>query len=110
MENLFDLSPDLMCLAGVDGYFKRVNRAFERTLGHLAQELVSRPMIDFVHPEDRERTRTALEVLAAGEELHQFETGTSAATVQFAGCSGIAGQYPARAVLSLPPHGTSPTA
>jgi PAS domain S-box-containing protein len=73
MENLFDLSPDLMCLAGVDGYFKRVNRAFERTLGHLAQELVSRPMIDFVHPEDRERTRTALEVLAAGEELHQFE-------------------------------------
>jgi PAS domain S-box-containing protein len=73
MENLFDLSPDLMCLASVDGYFKRINRAFERTLGHLAQELVSRPMIDFVHPEDRERTRTALEVLAAGEELHQFE-------------------------------------
>ena len=73
MENLFDLSPDLMCLASVDGYFKRVNRAFERTLGHLAQELVSRPMIDFVHPDDRERTRTALEVMATGEELHQFE-------------------------------------
>jgi PAS domain S-box-containing protein len=73
MEILFDLSPDLMCLASVDGYFKRVNRAFERTLGHMAQELVSRPMIDFVHPEDRARTRTALDGLTRGGELHQFE-------------------------------------
>jgi PAS domain S-box-containing protein len=73
LEALVDLSPDLMCLASVDGYFKRVNPAFERTLGYAAEEFVSRPMIDFVHPEDRERTRTALGVLAGGDELHQFE-------------------------------------
>ena len=73
LEALVDLSPDLMCLAGVDGYFKRVNPAFERTLGYAAEEFVSRPMIDFVHPEDRERTRTAQGILAGGDELHQFE-------------------------------------
>jgi PAS domain S-box-containing protein len=73
LENLVDLSPDLMCLAGLDGYFKRVNPAFERTLGYTAGEFVSRPMIDFVHPEDRERTRTAVGVLVGGDELRQFE-------------------------------------
>jgi PAS domain S-box-containing protein len=91
LEALVDLSPDLMCLASVDGYLKRVNPAFERTLGSAAVEFVSRPMIDFVHPEDRERTRTALGVLAGGDELRQFETGAFVATVPFAGCSGTAG-------------------
>jgi PAS domain S-box-containing protein len=73
LQNLFELSPDLMCLAAHDGYFRWVNPAFERTLGYTAEECVSRPMLDFVHPEDLERTRAALEVLAAGEELRQFE-------------------------------------
>src|ERR1700754_1924480 len=73
MENLFDLSPDLMCLATVDGYFKRVNQAFEQALGYSAEEFMSRPIIDFVHPDDRERTRTALGVLRGGGELHRFE-------------------------------------
>ena len=73
LESLFDLSPDPMCLAAVDGYFKWVNPAFERTLGYTVEEAVSRPMIDFVHPEDVESTLVAMEALASGEELRQFE-------------------------------------
>ncbi|MET0699609.1 MAG: PAS domain S-box protein [Mycobacterium sp.] len=73
LEDLVELSPDLMCLAGMDGYFKRVNPAFERTLGYTAEELVSLPMIDFVHPEDRARTHAAIEALRRGEELRQYE-------------------------------------
>jgi PAS domain S-box-containing protein len=73
LESLVDLSPDLMCLATVDGYFKRVNPAFERILGYTAEECASRPMIDFVHPEDRERARAAMRVLAGGGELRHFE-------------------------------------
>jgi PAS domain S-box-containing protein len=73
LATLFALSPDLMCLAGVDGYFKWVNPAFERTIGYATEEFVSRPMTEFVHPEDRERTRAALGVLADGGEPHQFE-------------------------------------
>ena len=60
MEDLFDLAPDLMCLSTIDGYFERVNPAFERALGYTTDEFVARPLIDFVHPDDREHTRTAL--------------------------------------------------
>jgi PAS domain S-box-containing protein len=73
LDDLFDLSLDILCLATVDGYFKRVNPAFERTLGYTTEELVSRPFLVFVHPQDVERTRTALEVLASGGELREFE-------------------------------------
>ena len=72
-ERIFDLSLDLLCVAGLDGYFKRVNPAFERILGYTSEELLRRPFIDFVHPEDRARTLGALEALGRGEELVQFE-------------------------------------
>jgi PAS domain S-box-containing protein len=73
LDSLFELSPDLMCLASLDGYFRLVNPAFERTLGYTVEEFMSRPMFDFVHPEDVDRTRAALTVLAGGDELRQFE-------------------------------------
>ena len=71
---LFDLSLDLFCVAGFDGYFKRVNRAFVRTLGYPQEELLSTPFLDFTHPDDRERARQALGRLAAGEDIVGFET------------------------------------
>jgi len=55
-EDFFNLSLDLLCVAGTDGRFKRVNSAWERTLGWSAAELTDRPYLDLVHPEDRERT------------------------------------------------------
>ena len=73
VERIFDVSLDLLGTAGLDGYFKRVNPAFERTLGYSSQELLSRPLLDFVHPEDRERTHEAVDALARGEEVVQFE-------------------------------------
>jgi PAS domain S-box-containing protein len=51
-----ELAVDLVATVGFDGYFKRVNPAWERTLGYPAAELRSRPFIDYVHPDDRERT------------------------------------------------------
>jgi PAS domain S-box-containing protein len=67
-EWFFDLSPDLCCVAGFDGYYKRVNAAFERTLGYSTRELQSRPLLDFVHPDDVESVRGVLDVLAAGQD------------------------------------------
>jgi PAS domain S-box-containing protein len=69
----FNGSLDLLCIRGTDGYFKRVNPAFERTLGYSADELLSRPFLDFVHPDDRERTRGALAELTRGDAVVQFE-------------------------------------
>jgi PAS domain S-box-containing protein len=73
VERIFDLSVDLLCVAGLDGYFKRVNPAFQQTLGYPAQELTSRPLLAFVHPDDRERTAAAIDELAHGQEVFQFE-------------------------------------
>ena len=53
----YDLSLDMFCTARFDGYFERLNPAWEKVLGHTAEELRSRPFIEFVHPDDRERTR-----------------------------------------------------
>ncbi|XXX78408.1 PAS domain S-box protein [Sorangium sp. So ce134] len=56
LGRFFELSVDLVGIAGFDGYFKRIGQAWERTLGFSREELLSRPFLDFVHPDDRERT------------------------------------------------------
>jgi PAS domain S-box-containing protein len=72
-DRLFDLSLDLTCLADPAGRFKRVNPAFTTVLGWSADELLSRPFIDFVHPEDRARTMAEIESRRPGEPIDQFE-------------------------------------
>ena len=57
-SRLYALSRDLFCTLGFDGYFKSVNPAWERALGYTADQLLTRPMLDFVHPDDRTRTAT----------------------------------------------------
>ena len=59
-ERFFNLSSDLMCIAGPD-HLVRVNRACERALGYSAAELQSRPYLDFVVPEDRDHARALLQ-------------------------------------------------
>jgi PAS domain S-box-containing protein len=63
----------MLCVAGMDGYFRRVNPAFERILGYSADELVARPFIDFVHPDDRERTLREVARLTTGVPTVCFE-------------------------------------
>jgi diguanylate cyclase (GGDEF)-like protein/PAS domain S-box-containing protein len=72
-ERLFDLSIDMLCVGGTDGYFKSINQAFERTLGLTAEELLSRPFIEFVHPDDREATLKEVEKLSTGAITLHFE-------------------------------------
>jgi PAS domain S-box-containing protein len=56
VDRLFTLSPDLIVVAGFDGSWKRVNPAFETRLGYTESEALARPYLDFVHPDDRDRS------------------------------------------------------
>jgi PAS domain S-box-containing protein len=73
LEGIFNLSVDLLCIIGQDGYFKRVNPAFERLLGYTSEELLARPLLGFVHPDDRTRTRGAHDGAVRGADITGFE-------------------------------------
>jgi len=73
LRRLFQLSPALVCIAGEDGYFKRLNPAFEFTLGYSRDELLARPFVEFVHPEDRDKTLDELRRLSQGIPTAHFE-------------------------------------
>jgi PAS domain S-box-containing protein len=73
LVRLFDLSLDAFCIAGFDGYLKLVNPAFARILGYTQEELLARPLMDNVHPDDRESVRAVLGELAHGNDIVGFE-------------------------------------
>jgi diguanylate cyclase (GGDEF)-like protein/PAS domain S-box-containing protein len=72
IEGFFEASPDLLAIAGVSGLLEVVNGAWERTLGWTKQELTTRPFLDFVHPEDRERTVAEAQVTYSGQSRSNF--------------------------------------
>ncbi|MGB3189546.1 MAG: PAS domain S-box protein [Limnoraphis sp.] len=69
----FNISCDLLCIANFNGYFVRVNPAWERTLGYSEEEFITQAFIEFVHPEDRARTIAELERLKQGVNTLEFE-------------------------------------
>ena len=72
-DRFFEVSIDMLCFLDFNGYFKRLSPAWERTLGYTRAELMSRPFIDFVHPDDRERTLQQNAQVRAGGKALGFE-------------------------------------
>ena len=72
-DRFFELSIDLLCQLDFNGYFRRLNPAWERTLGFTIAELTSRPFIEFVHPDDRERTLAQNRDVRSGGRALSFE-------------------------------------
>ncbi|MEP6938115.1 MAG: PAS domain S-box protein, partial [Chthoniobacterales bacterium] len=73
LDRFFTVSLDMLTTIGFDGKFKRVNPAWEKTLGWTAEEMCGVPFIDFVHPDDRAATTAEAERLATGCETVGFE-------------------------------------
>ncbi len=66
LRRIYELSSDLICTIGFDGFFKRVNPAFVRTLGHSEETLLSRALIEFIHEDDRQQTGEMFEQVCRG--------------------------------------------
>lgn len=73
LDRFFNYALDMLCIAGVDGYFKRVNPAFTRKLGWTEDELLQRPFFDFVHPDDVDATQAEVAKLAEGIPTISFD-------------------------------------
>jgi PAS domain S-box-containing protein len=72
-EHFFELSADLLCIAGFDGYFKRINPAVSQLLGYTNEELFSKPINYFIHIDDQEYTSKVRNELYKNKPLLNFE-------------------------------------
>ena len=73
LDQFFSLSLDLLGIAGPDGCFKRVNPAWERVLGWTPEEVMAKPYLEFVHPDDRAATIAEAERMTRGDATGGFE-------------------------------------
>ena len=73
LNRFFSISLEMMCIANFEGYFVKLNPAFEETLGYTLEELKERRFFDFIHPEDVEPTLKEMENLSQGANTLNFE-------------------------------------
>ncbi len=90
--HFFNQSPDLLCIAGFDGVFKRLNPAWSPLLGWSNAELHARPFLEFVHPDDRAATLAAIRYAATflANELRQRDPAAAAKADRIGGMAGDA--------------------
>ncbi|TAG96058.1 MAG: PAS domain S-box protein [Oscillatoriales cyanobacterium] len=72
-DRFFTISLDLLCIASFDGYFKRLNPTWSNVLGYTTAELLAKPFMEFVHPEDLEISIAELEALRHGNPVINLE-------------------------------------
>lgn len=70
--SFFDIAQDMLCVATPEGRFRRVNDSWTRTLGWSREELCAKPFVEFVHPDDRDRTATESRGVATGRPTFHF--------------------------------------
>jgi len=73
LDQFFNVNLDLLCIANTDGYFLRLNPAWEKILGYTREELMAKRFLEFVHPDDLDRTQEAVSTLSSQREVISFE-------------------------------------
>lgn len=73
LNQFFDQSLDMIGVVGMNGYFKRFNAAFEKTFGYSAEELRGLPVVEMIHPDDRESAGIEFLKLSTGSKIADFQ-------------------------------------
>jgi PAS domain S-box-containing protein len=73
LNRVFRVAPDIICIMGNDGYFKKINPALSEMLGYTEEELLSKPFAELIHPDDRSITIQKTESLLNGKKSLLFE-------------------------------------
>jgi PAS domain S-box-containing protein len=74
IERIFNMTDYMICIASLNGYFKRINSSFEQMLGYSSEELLKKPFFDFIHSDDKEKTKAVVEEkLSRGCQVIGFE-------------------------------------
>ena len=71
-EQFFELASDLMCILDTEGCCQRSNQSFERVLGYASDDICQQPLIDLVHPDDRQAVQQTIEQLATQARSDSF--------------------------------------
>ena len=73
LDKLFEVSVDMICVAGVDGFFKKINPAFSNILGWSDKDLLGKPFFDLIHPEDLTATKKIVKEISKGVIVTDFK-------------------------------------
>ncbi len=73
LENILNNSQDLICIAKMDGYFEYVNPAWQTSLGYTENELLTKPFLCFIHPDDHGKNDKEVKNLSVGNLTIDFE-------------------------------------
>jgi len=75
IKKIFDLSIDMICIADIKtNFFRKINPSFGNTLGYSDEELLAKPFIDFIHPDDKAPTLDVIaKKLSLGIPVINFE-------------------------------------
>lgn len=82
-DSLYQLSNDLICIAGLDGYFKKVNPAFQKVLGWSTSVLLHTSFLELIHPEDLPACVEEMRKLSEGQDTRNFTARFSTADGQY---------------------------
>ncbi|HEV7379099.1 MAG TPA: PAS domain S-box protein, partial [Dyadobacter sp.] len=82
-ENLFKLSPDLICIAGTDGFFKKINPALLQLLAIDPGKLAETSFFDLIHPDDREESMEKIQLIRSGQQVRNFVVRVRSASGQY---------------------------
>lgn len=72
IQNFFDVSLDLFCIANFNGFFEKINTTWFELLNYSKDDLLSQEYIHYVHPDDVESTLKVIDLLNHGERIVNF--------------------------------------